>query len=1033
MHLHPVRLLLALSCGGLLSLASTAQAIAPTDAVHIGIEPQRVMTYHAAAQAKFRNSTRWQAWIQGEGQGWRGVFDEQTGAVHRMVGTGIDLGPTRNAAEVEQGVMAFVERQAHLLGVEGVPVALKSANYDARYDTWYVDVDVLKGGMPIYRGGLTFRIKHGNLILVGADSYRDVELLGGLEIDADAAVDASIALGPAPDSPHTLESVAPRALPWVGEDGEVTLRATWMVTTRTADPPGWWVSFIDGQTGKLLNVHNQVRFATIEGEHHIRTITGGFTVSPMPKIEVSNGGSTEFADQYGEFGLTGNLVSTLDGEYVSVRNEDGREGELEFTGDGLWTDNDATQAEIDSYVFLEQAWSWCQDVAPEVPQCTYDLRSNVNLNANCNAYWDGDVNFYTSGGGCNNTGEIADVNYHEWGHGFHYYSLLSGSFDGSLSEGAGDSVSVLMTDDPYIGPTFFTNGAAIREVATDKVYPDDYVNNNDYVHSNGLIFGGAIWDLKDLLVDDLGAEAGRLQASRIFAGTLKGGPTIESSYWEALVADDDDGNLGNGTPHLCAIADAFARHGLGDGTDAIASVYLDHEQPGWVPADVAIAIDAQIVSVAPECVTANADSAVIHYRIDGGDWETAPLSLVGEDATAELPAQPMGTFIEYWMSVENTDGPDAVGPTGGEITPYTVFVGDVLEVYCDDFESDDGGYTHALISGEDVEGADDWQWGAPLGEGADETTDVGADPREAFSGSYVWGNDLGEDNFNGQYQNEKNNRLTSVEVQLSHYADVFLSYQRWLGVEDGIFDKASILADDEIVWDNWSGSGEENHIDTVWMSHAVPLGDSVADGSVQIAWDLVSDQALAFGGWTIDDVCLLAPATANNRLGITDFQASDDEDSDAVVFTWTNPKHAPVERVIVVRNESGFPTSHDDGDIVYDDESPDVGAAIEATDTEAIGTLYYAVYGFDGTEWLGWTVEGWNADSGAATGTGIPDDPDTDGPGTDTDDPSELDDTAVEVKLSAGGCGCATPTAPVIPWLGLGLASLVAFRRRRNA
>ena len=36
------------------------------------------------------------------------------------------------------------------------------------------------------------------------------------------------------------------------------------------------------------------------------------------------------------------------------------------------------------------------------------------------------VAFLSRGGGCNNTGRIADVSYHEWGHGFHYYNLLSG-------------------------------------------------------------------------------------------------------------------------------------------------------------------------------------------------------------------------------------------------------------------------------------------------------------------------------------------------------------------------------------------------------------------------------------------------------------------------------------------------------------------------------------------------------------------------------------------------------------------------------
>ena len=46
------------------------------------------------------------------------------------------------------------------------------------------------------------------------------------------------------------------------------------------------------------------------------------------------------------------------------------------------------------------------------------LVANVNINQTCNAFWNGSsVNFYRSGGGCSNTGEIAAVFLHEWGHG----------------------------------------------------------------------------------------------------------------------------------------------------------------------------------------------------------------------------------------------------------------------------------------------------------------------------------------------------------------------------------------------------------------------------------------------------------------------------------------------------------------------------------------------------------------------------------------------------------------------------------------
>ncbi len=84
------------------------------------------------------------------------------------------------------------------------------------------------------------------------------------------------------------------------------------------------------------------------------------------------------------------------------------------------------------------------------------------------------------------------------------------------------------------------------------------------------------------------------------------------------------------------------------------------------------------------------------------------------------------------------------------------------------------------------------------------------------------------------------------------------------------------------------------------------------------------------------------------------------------------------------------------------------------------GESFYAVYGFDGQEWLSWTVEGWNASTvelvgGARPYDGLP------GVGGGKDLPN---------KLTKSGCGCdATLTLPATGWL-LGLLTVLAIRRR---
>ena len=174
------------------------------------------------------------------------------------------------------------------------------------------------------------------------------------------------------------------------------------------------------------------------------------------------------------------------------------------------------------------------------------------------------------------------------------------------------------------------------------------------------------------------------------------------------------------------------------------------------------------------------------------------------------------------------------------------------EIYCEDFEADDGDYTHELISGGWEEGADDWMWGTPIG--------LGGDPDFASSGSNVWGNDLGGGDYNGEYQNGKHNRLTSIDIDVGDNDDLVLQYRRWLHVEDGYYDQANILANDQQVWTNHATQesiGTEHHQDDQWMLHSVPI-EADGSGTLTLSWDIVTDRGLTMGGWNIDDVCVYA-------------------------------------------------------------------------------------------------------------------------------------------------------------------------------
>ena len=127
------------------------------------------------------------------------------------------------------------------------------------------------------------------------------------------------------------------------------------------------------------------------------------------------------------------------------------------------------------------------------------------------------------------------------------------------------------------------------------------------------------------------------------------------------------------------------------------------------------------------------------------------------------------------------------------------------------------------------------------------------------------------------------------------------------------------------------------------------------------------------------------------------------EDGRDAVLSWTNPAHAPLAEVMVVRSNNGLPTGPDDGTVVATLTDVAVGETVQFVD-ERPGrrrTVGYAVYPSDGTAVLSWTRDGMNA-------------------GT-----IRLADEA-----SATGCGCASTQAPTgVLWL-LGLAGVFARRRR---
>ena len=853
-------------------IISTAFALVPSSSTWIGVEPNAIKYFDAGIQHQFRQQLFWQQ-FQTQHPTWTARFDQRTGVPHRMWGKGIpvDVGTPEH---IGSHVLTFLAEN-RIISLKDTPMVVDTVNHDARTDRWYVDIvqqyslqtplfNDLQGlhttQIPVWRKGIQARLQGDQLTMLGLDIWKpDAEKF----LSSTMAIQASQALEIAKS--HIGErlfswnqSVEAVVLPLldthIAHDKDIDARLSWMVRWETHQPRGQWVAFVDVETGHVWNIHNEVRFfeGSIFAEHDERTIGDPLVMSPLSELNLGDAEwRTDFDGLYTTDAEMASIPILLEGRRTRILNQIGDEATFELTGgEQTWMSTEAILPELDQYVFQNQIYAWAVEWAPQISNNWTRSTVYVNEDDVCNAYFDGELHFYRAGGGCNNTGRIADVSYHEWGHGFHYYNLLAGEYDGTMSEGIADCVAFFQTEDNRISPNFGSNGAYIRDVAPDYVYPDDVVNE---VHQDGLIFAGSVWDWWTDLRAEIGDEQAYNTVVPVFVSALRAGPILPTVFDEFIFADDDNADLSDGTPNQCSLVDAFGRHGLGPngGAGLLSIVHepLANQDSGT------LSLEASIEQFAEQCVSAEPDQAIVHFSWDGGlSWEESEISLNTDSIEGDIPQYLDACVVQYYIEMVDTEDNRVTVPQDGIRHPFSLYVGELEEIFCTDFENDDGGFTHQLLAGENQEGADDWQWGIPNG--------LGGDPDTASSGNNVWGNDLGGEvngqQYNGEYQNGKHNQLASPDFDVSGYEQVVLSFDRWLTVEDGVFDQAQVTANGTQIWRNHSSSesvGDEHHQDRQW-SHQSLLVDVATTDTVQFTWEINSDRGLTMGGWNIDNVCV---------------------------------------------------------------------------------------------------------------------------------------------------------------------------------
>jgi hypothetical protein len=589
---------------------------------------------------------------------------------------------------------------------------------------WSLWFDASWNGIPIQFGSVSFAVKHGNLVLWGTRNLDDVV---GITLDAPlAAAEARQQVGAYIggfldgvdrflDSPHRIL--------FAERDGSRHgYRDVWEVAFERKTE-GRYAGRIDARSGELLELEDTDRYAqTRGGVYPISNFAGSETTLPLGFADY---GTNLYSDSGGTFFYTsGTVTSKLEGKYVRLSDDCGAislavssaPGDIDF-GKGSGTDCATpgyggagnTHASRSCYFHLNQIKQKGRTLLPYNGWLTEKLTANVNLGGSCNAGWDGTaVNFLRSGNGCGNTGEIAGVFLHEWGHGM---DQMDGNGAQGSGEAMGDTVAMLQLRDSCIGPNFFTGPCdgygnacttctgvreqdrlkhALAEILTPKTIisrcPSGYDVCGREVHCEGELAGNTVWDLayRDLparadlevedawqLADKLWWESGPSRTAGYSCGNKTGPPWNNGCgtttwYKTFLVADDDDGNLANGTPHASTIFAAFDRHGISCGvaTDAANLDSTTCNPVGAVGTMNAIAGNNSVT------VTWNPASGASVYRV----LRNASGCNSGFLEVARVPAS--GAAVDYHVDTTASNGatwyyrlqpigpnPDCPGPT----------------------------------------------------------------------------------------------------------------------------------------------------------------------------------------------------------------------------------------------------------------------------------------------------------------------------------------------------------------------------------
>lgn len=489
---------------------------------------------------------------------------------------------TVTADNIEALSLKFIEENAEMLGVNKSQVVYHNSNFVM--GKWYVHLKQEVNGLSVVFSGIELKVnKNAQVFSYGVEYYdaKNVDLTPLIGFDDAYAMETK----QSPNEKFFMnndKSGNLYAFP-IYENGSYRIEAAYRAEYKVDNKDyAVYVSSINGQTLFRKNMTHELK-TTVEVYTNVKEESALSPVVRVPAvyqtIRIGQQSYTTGLDGKFELDLNPNIDAEVEvnfeGPWAKFENQIFEQGKIDTeikAGENNvieWNDSNSDIRERMVVHHLNKIRDYYKafDTTKKAMDFQMKLLFDKRDFGGPNAYSGGSViGFVNINDKSARLAETPTVLYHEYGHSINmllYQELgqQEGMINGAANEGIGDITAAFMVDDPRVGYGAYTAdpNQIIRSCKNNFKYPQDIMGE---VHHDGQILSGALWDLRELT---------DLETARNLAHFARYGLPDDAendvcfSEWliEVLVADDDDGDLTNGTPNSKAITTAFDNHNIG--------------------------------------------------------------------------------------------------------------------------------------------------------------------------------------------------------------------------------------------------------------------------------------------------------------------------------------------------------------------------------------------------------------------------------------------------------------------------------------